>query len=366
MNIRKKAAKRPAKRKPRRKVVKLAAFADAPDAKAIMADFGVPAKLANRGIYVVRSGGADWLGKKHPESKLPAKAIDAGWSLVQALVDDVAAIQRELGGACDIGFHADLDAPEMRAAFEAEGFVVERFPFSKLTSIALNPADPWPAAQRLMEAGEVELRPLLDALFAHEPPIPASAEAMPALAKLIGSKADLHRLLLVLEYTKSDLVACALPFVAQVWKPTTAKTKPRGLPPELTTLHGAFDGIPALGVLTAAEIAELRQDRMRLAKDAKGVGTRDWAPIDKAIRIDKFWRDGWIPFCVRKNDETVAIDLEPTRQGQRGQIIGVHLNPPQLRRYRNTLGEWLWNELERAWNRSALADEPARRVVRWA
>ncbi|MEO8699109.1 MAG: hypothetical protein ABI867_03665 [Kofleriaceae bacterium] len=338
---------KPRKKPAKKKVALMAAFGDAPDAKAMLAHYGVPAKLAKCGFYFAPSGQTDWLFEKYPEKKVPAKVAEAGIHLLRALMDKDK-IRATIGEfELAYGYHADLVAPALVKAFEAEGFRVEPFPFSKLRSIAYSPSDPWPAALSLLRKDEVEIRALLDALRTRQAITPPPTNVITLIASKLESKDDVRTLNAALK--KTDLVASGLPLVARLWKPKKAKTKPRGLPAELATLLGAFDGIPALGVMTAKEIAERHAYLLQLAKGAKGVGKRDWGPSDKAIRINRFWRDGWIPFCRRDTEETIAIDLDPTAQGQKGQIIGVHLNPPTLHRYRSTLGEWLWNELERSW-----------------
>lgn len=336
--------------KPKKRTAFVSSFADAPDAKVLLAHYKLPAAFAKRGIYVVAAGQADWLGEKYPERKLPKRVADNGLMLVAAILEEDRA-RAALAGEPEVGFHPDLDAKVLRKAFEDEGFRVESVPISKLAGISCGPdTNPWPSAVAILKAGEVEITALLSALEENLPKAPPPDSFLTLLASKLSSRDEVRALRRVLQSSDFDLIEHALPLIAKQWKPKKAKTKPRGLPPELTKLLSAVDGIPAIGVLSATGVAELHAYLLNLTKDVKQVGKRDWGTTPKEVRIDKMWREGWIPFCVRPDDERIALDLDPATKGRKHQIIGVQLAPGKLTRYGASLADWLWNELEESFS----------------
>jgi len=345
------AAKRTGERKTVARRVVIAGFSDLP--QGMLEKHRLPAKLANRGFYCTRLGYAKFLFEKYPESKLPTKVAKDGLGLVHLVARrSMEQIQATVGGDDDFldsGFHADLDARALAQAFEEEGFRIEPFPISIFASLAVDEDNPWPAASTLLKSGDVKVGELLGSMYAHADLQQPSDAVLSLLAKHVTTRDELVQMRRIVNTSlQIDTVACALPFVAKLWKPKRAKKRPKGLPAALTTLLAAFDGIPAINVWNPEQIAKQHERLLAIAKNAKGVGKRDWGASPREIRTDRFWRERWIPLCQRPNDQYIAIDLDPTKQGTKGQIIGVHLNPPTLTRYRSTLGEWLWNELESA------------------
>ena len=82
--------------------------------------------------------------------------------------------------------------------------------------------------------------------------------------------------------------------------------------------HGRDGGGPfPWGVMSLARSARWKEDMESMAERMRGYNVEE---DDEAVRA-VYWHDGWWPFSTSGGGDLKCLDLAPTKQGKRGQVI---------------------------------------------